>query len=148
MLPIYARRKTCICAKYENANLAYNAYQVLCILGANYEASNGGDVFASAVTCGTHRVLSSIGHTDKGSHFRHVLRTGAHEVSYGGINLGSKIYGGMPSPISKKISIWKCLTHFILIGTAALVAEGDPDVFINGLLIPTCLSSDQQASNH
>lgn len=144
ILPTTINGREAIYLQSEDSELAYGAYHALQILGANYEASSAGDVYALALTRGMHRVLTVIGHTDEGGLMRDVLRTNCYVPSYGGISLEVENYNGLPEPASSRIESFRGLVDSILLTTAALVAECDPGFEIHGRLMPIAYGTDKK----
>lgn len=147
LLPTTVNGREAIYLQSENAELAYGAYHALQVLGANYEASCAGDVYALAVTRGMHRVLTVIGHTDEGGLMRDVLRTNCYVPSYGGISLEVESYNGLPEPATSRIESFRGLVDSILLVTAALVAECDPGFEIHDRLMPIAYGSEKQTAD-
>ncbi|AZT88630.1 coat protein [Colletotrichum caudatum totivirus 1] len=119
--------------------------EALRILGANFEESGAGDLFAYAVTRGVHAIVSTVGHTDEGSWFRHALRSCTFRVPYGGINEALRDYPALPPLAGNSSSATSAWVDNIALKTAALVAHCDPCVVAQGGTYPTVFTSSQGA---
>lgn len=122
---------------------AQASVEALRILGANFEESGAGDLFAYALTRGIHAVTSVVSHTDEGGWFRGVLRSGCFRVPYGGINQGLREYPALPPLAGAGPSCVSGWVDAVALKTAALVAHCDPCVTSSGGLYPSVFISTQ-----
>jgi len=112
-------------------NVAGSAFVGACVealrvLGANMEASGGGDIFAYAVTRGIHSVVSVVSHTDEGGFMRNLLREDTFRVPYGGVNQALRHYPALPALAATSPSAQAAWVDAIALKTAAAVAHCDP----------------------
>lgn len=115
--------------------------EALRVLGANMEASGGGDLFAYAVTRGVHRAVSVVAHTDEGGFMRSLFRTDRFRVPYGGINQGLRHYPALPALASTQPQSIAAWVDAIALKTAAAVSHCDPLVPGPGGWYPTVFTS-------
>lgn len=141
MVSVDANSNTALIQEFNDAALALGCYDALTIIGKMYETSGGADIFAVALTRGVHRMCSVVGHTDEGAWFRRLLRTNTYAVPYGGISKSDGTLVSIPCPANLDIASFRRLVDGILLYTAALVAECEPGVEINGELYPTVTST-------
>lgn len=111
------------------------------MLGANFETSGGGDVFAYAVTRGIHRAVSVVAHTDEGGFMRNLFRAGRFRAPYGGINQALRVYPGLPVLASTSAPAIAAWVDAIALKTAAAVGHCDPLVPGNGGYYPTVFTA-------
>ncbi|QTE76049.1 coat protein [Neofusicoccum parvum victorivirus 2] len=111
--------------------------EALRVLGANFEASGAGDLFAYALTRGIHAVVSVVSHTDEGGVMRSILRYDRFRVPYGGINQALREYPALPPLASVAQTAVASWVDAIALKTAALTAHCDPLVAGEGGLFPT-----------
>jgi hypothetical protein len=128
------------------SDLAYGCYHALRIIGGNYAKAERGAVFAYAVTCGIHRDLTVVGHTDEGAYLRKVLRTGGFQAPFGGIDVRCRDYVGLPRPAEGTPGNFAQLVDTIALTTAAAAACCDPLVQVDGRLYPTHFVSARVAA--
>lgn len=126
-------------------NLGAACVEALRIVGANMEASGGGDLFSYAVTRGIHSVVSVVAHTDEGGLMRALLRYGAFRVPYGGINQALKSYPALPAAAALTPSTMSSWVDGIALKTAALVSHCDPCVVASGGVYPTVFTAGSGA---
>lgn len=135
-----------IIQEFENSMLVEGCYNALRILLSMYELSNEGSIIALAITRGMHRETTVVGHTDEGSYFRNILRTGDYKAPFGGIHMTSTAkYVSLPIPSRHSKSQLCACVDSILLTTAALCAISDPTVILDGKRYPTTVSSSQVA---
>ncbi|ART91348.1 coat protein [Ustilaginoidea virens RNA virus 6] len=121
--------------------LAKACVEALRILGANFEASGAGDLFAYALTRGIHQGVSVVAHTDEGGWFRGVLRACHFRSPYGGINLANRDYPFLPPLAAEDAGATSAWVDTIALKTAALVAHCDPCTQASGGVYPTIFVS-------
>lgn len=119
--------------------LAKACVDALRLLGANFAASDAGDLFSYALTRGIHSVVSVVGHTDEGAIMRSLLRRSGFSSPFGGIHYGLSEYVGLPALNSTAVASIGGYVDAIALKTAALVAHCDPGVTFNGNWFPTVL---------
>ena len=123
------------------AAFATACVEALRVMGANIEASGGGDIFAYAVTRGIHAAVSVVSHTDEGGFMRNLLRHDRFRVPYGGINQGLRVYPALPALASTAASSIAAWVDTIALKTAAAVGHCDPLVPGPGGWYPSVFSA-------
>ncbi|BAV56301.1 capsid protein [Fusarium poae victorivirus 1] len=121
--------------------LAQAAVEGLRILGANFERSGAGDIFAYALTRGIHSVVSVVSHTDEGGWLRGVLRRTGFRAPYGGINQDLRDYPQLPPLASLSTAATSAWVDAIALKTAAIVAHCDPCVRADGGYYPSVFTA-------
>lgn len=122
--------------------------EALRVLGANFEESGAGDLFAYALTRGIHSVVSVVSHTDEGGWIRNVFRSCNFRVPYGGINQSLRAYPALPPLAGTSLGAAAAWVDAVALKTAALVAHCDPCVSAEGGLYPTVFTSNSGAIGH
>ncbi|AHH25154.1 coat protein [Ustilaginoidea virens RNA virus 3] len=125
--------------------LAKACVEALRVLGANFEASGAGDLFAYALTRGIHSGVSVVAHTDEGGWFRNVLRACHFRPPYGGINLANRDYPFLPPLAAEDGGATSAWVDSIALKTAALVAHCDPCTHATGGAYPTIFVANDGA---
>ncbi|BAF98177.1 coat protein [Magnaporthe oryzae virus 2] len=115
--------------------------EALRILGANFESSGGGDVFAYALTRGIHSCVSVVAHTDEGGFMRNLFRHAAFRTPYGGVNQSLRAFPSLPALAGTANTAVAAWVDAIALKTAAAVAHCDPLVPGPGGLFPTVFTS-------
>lgn len=116
--------------------------EALRVLGANFEESGAGDLFAYALTRGIHSIMSVVSHTDEGGWFRRVLRSSKFRVPYGGINQQLRSYPALPPLAGTSLAYASAWVDAIALKTAAVVAHCDPCVTAVGGIYPTVFTAN------
>jgi hypothetical protein len=129
-------------AVVRNGDLADGCYDALLLLGGNYEHAGAGDIFSLAVTTGTHKALSVVGHSDEGGYMREVLRNVNFGIPYGGISSDRCGYTGLPRPALNNLKSFQMFVDSIALQTAGNVAICDPLMRYEDNLYPTVIASD------
>lgn len=133
------RDNTPIVSEVKGTAFSRACVDALRLLGANFAASDAGDVFAYAITRGIHSVVSVVGHTDEGAVMRSLLRKSGFSAPFGGIHYGLAPYVGLPALASASTTSVGGYVDAIALKTAALVAHCDPGVVLNNNWFPTIL---------
>jgi len=141
LLEVDMRTNSVIVPTVRGARLGAACVSALHLLGANYDAASAGAIYALALTKGIHHVVSVVGHGDECGFVRSVFRRCDFNVPYGGIHSTTQGYLGVPG-IARPSKVAMCgWVDSIALVTAALVAESDPGVVIDGDWFPTVFVS-------
>ncbi|AZT88644.1 coat protein [Tolypocladium ophioglossoides totivirus 1] len=137
ILAINVANNTPMVPEVNEDGFAKACVDALRILGANFNASGAGDLFALALTRGLHATLTVVGHTDEGGISRDLLRCGAFAPPFGGIHCGLEEYVGLPALSTDSECALAGYVDALALKTAALVAHCDPGMDFGGVWYPT-----------
>jgi len=124
------------------SELALACWQGIHLLLAQMDESDAGAMGAYALTCGLHRAVTVVGHTDEGGYIRDVLRAQSFAVPYGGVfcaNAGT--FTGLPMPDVTSNDSFVAIVDGLCLLTAGVSALSDPLISYRGRDYPTILAA-------